>query len=267
MNHEWKPNLKDKLVGAALWGAGVSWLFPMLGSMTVIQSVLRVPSDRIETLNRLYCKGQIALTGTRWRAVVDPAVDPKTPYMFAQNHVNHFDHVTLYRATPHFKQGLEREDHFSYPFYGWFMKARGTIPVKKGERGQSPALVARMRAEVERGHSLLVFPEGTRSRDGHVGPFKTGVFYAAVALQIPIVPVAVTGMYEVMRKGTWVIRPGHEVTVYVDAPVPTAGMTDEDVPALAEKVRGVVAARVDAYYGERPGDAADEAQQHEEART
>lgn len=238
---------RDVVVSAALWAAGVSWLVPMLGGMGVLNATV-LPSHRTEGLNRLYCRGQVALTGSRWRAVVDPAVDPNTPYMFCQNHTNHFDHVSLYPATPHFKQGLELESHFKIPFYGWFMKARGTIPVRPGKEGQTPEIMDRMRAEIARGHSILAFPEGHRTLDGRVGPFRRGVFFIARDLGLPIAPVAVTGMYRVMRKGSWLIRPGHEVTVYVDAPIPTAGLPDAAIPELAERVREVMAARIDAYW-------------------
>lgn len=240
---------RDHLASAALWGAGLAWLIPMLGGMGVLNGTV-LPSHRTEGLNRLYCRGQVALTGSRWRAVVDPAVDPGTPYMFAQNHTNHFDHVALYPATPHFKQGLELESHFKIPFYGWFMKARGTIPVRSGKEGQTPQIMDRMRAEIERGHSILAFPEGHRTLDGRVGPFRRGVFFIARDLGLPIAPVSVTGMYRVMRKGSWLIRPGHTVTVFVDAPIPTAGLPDAAIPELADRVREVVAGRVDAYWRE-----------------
>ncbi|MCB9677228.1 MAG: 1-acyl-sn-glycerol-3-phosphate acyltransferase [Alphaproteobacteria bacterium] len=238
---------RDLLVSAALWGAGVSWLVPMLGTMGVLNATV-LPSHRTELLNRLYCKGQVALTGSKWRAVVDPAVDPATPYMFAQNHTNHFDHVALYNATPHFKQGLELESHFKIPVYGWFMKARGTIGVRPGKQGQTPEIMENMRAEIGRGHSILAFPEGHRTLDGRVGPFRKGVFFIARDLGLPIAPVAVTGMYRVMRKGSWLIRPGNTVTVYVDAPIETKGVPDSGIDDLADHVRSVIAGRVDAYW-------------------
>lgn len=243
------PTLKDKLVSAGLWTAGVSWLVPSLGAMTLVYQV--VPAHRVNALGRLYCSGQIALTGCRWRAVVHPKVDPDRPYIFAQNHTNHFDHVMLYNATPHFKQGLELESHFRIPFYGWFMKARGTIPVKKGQRGQTGELAARVGREMEEGRSILAFPEGTRTRTGRVAPFRTGIFHVAREIGAAIVPVAVTGSFDLMRPGSPILRPGNDITVYCDEPVETAGLTEAEVPALAERVRGAVRARVEAYWAAR----------------
>lgn len=245
------PTLREGVVSTLLWAAGLTWLVPVMGSMTVLQTV--VPADRLDWLGRLYARGQIALTGSRWRAEVHPDVDPDRPYMFCQNHVNHFDHCTMYRATPHFKQGLELDEHFRYPVYGWFMRQRGTIPVRRGAGGQTPEIMARMRREIDSGHSILAFPEGTRTRDGRVGPFHKGVFYIARDLGIPIVPVAVTGMQEVMRADSWIIRPGRTVTVTCDRPVETAGITDEEIPDLVERVREPIRRRVDEYWEERGG--------------
>ena len=183
----------------SLWAAGLGWLVPMMGAMTAMN--LTIGPDRIDKLSRVYTRTQVALTGSRWRAEVHPDVDPKGVYVFAQNHTNHFDHVTLYAATPHFKQGLELEAHFRYPVYGWFMKARGTIPVRPGSKGQTPEIMAHMRAEIARGHSILAFPEGTRTTDGRVGKFRTGVFFIARDLGIPVVPVAVTGLSAVYVAG------------------------------------------------------------------
>jgi 1-acyl-sn-glycerol-3-phosphate acyltransferase len=152
----------------------------------------------------------------------------------------------MYTATPHFKQGIELETHFEYPFYGWFMKARGTIPVPKDRQGALEALRHAVRSEIDSGHSILGFPEGHRTLTGHVGRFHDGVFRIAIELGVPIVPVAVTGLYDVLHKGSLIIRPGNEIIVYVEEPIATDGMTTEDVPALRDRVRDPISARVDA---------------------
>ncbi|HEX2677503.1 MAG TPA: lysophospholipid acyltransferase family protein [Polyangiales bacterium] len=238
--------LLDRAVSAALWGAGVAWLVPMMGAQMLGHRALG--PERMGWLERLYTRGQVLLTGSRWHAVVDPAIDPARPYMFFQNHVNHFDHCTMYAATPHFKQGVELEEHFHYPVYGAFMRSRGTIPVRRGSLKDFIDLREQMRAEYQAGHSLLVFPEGTRTLTGKLGELQKGVFRIAQEIGAPIVPVTVTGMYRVMRKGSLLIRPGYDVTVYCDAPIETAGTSRRDVPELMERVRSVMSARLDAYW-------------------
>jgi 1-acyl-sn-glycerol-3-phosphate acyltransferase len=237
----------DYVLSAGAWLAGVSWLVPLMGLQMLGHSALG--PDRIQWLERLYTRGQVALTGSRWRAVVDPRVDPARQYVFFQNHVNHLDHCTMYCATRHFKQGVELEEHFRYPVYGAFMRSRGTLPVRRGQVGDLRALCEAMRAEIERGHSLLVFPEGTRTLTGHLGDFQQGVFWIAQQLGVPIVPVTVTGMYRVMRKGSLLIRPGYDVTVYCDAPIEVAGNTGRrQLRETMQRVQDVMTARLDGYW-------------------
>ena len=238
----------DYAVATALWTVGVAWLVPMMGLQMVAHRL--VGPERVQWLERLYTRGQVVLTGSRWHSHVDPAIDPKRAYMFFQNHVNHLDHCTMYAATPHFKQGVELEDHFRYPVYGAFMRSRGTLPVRRGSPRDYVRLRDQMRDELVRGHSLLLFPEGTRTKTGRLGEFQQGVFRMAVELQAPIVPVTVTGMYRVMRKGSPLIRPGHDVTVYCDAPIETQGLRRKQLPEVIAAVRDAMNRRLDAYWAD-----------------
>jgi 1-acyl-sn-glycerol-3-phosphate acyltransferase len=213
------------------WGLGLSYMVPtMLGFAAAYKAL---GSQKIDRATRLYIQGQLQLLFVKWRAEVHPDVDPNQQYIFCQNHINHFDHLSMYNSTPHFKQGVELQSHFKYPIYGWFMEARGTIPVPANKTARTEAIFEGMKAELEAGRSILAFPEGTRTLNGRVGAFRRGVFVTAQRLGVPIVPVAVTGMYDVMRKGSLVIRPGQEVTVHVEKPVPTAGRGPEEVTAIA----------------------------------
>lgn len=238
----------EAVVSAALWGLGLTWLAAWLPALTALQR--RVPSDRLDGLTRVYTRGQVALTLCRFRAEVDPAVRPDRPYLFVQNHVNVLDHVTMYATTPHFKQGMELRSHFDLPLYGPFMETRGTIPVDREDPRALLSLRRRMKDELDRGHSLLAFPEGTRSRDGRVAPFQEGLFHLARQLEVEIVPVALCGMSRVLRTGSRRFRPFQRVTVHVLAPEPTTGLARADVPALAQRVHDRIAALVDADLAE-----------------
>lgn len=241
----------QRMVGLTMWMPGLTWLASMMGTLMLAQRFFGV--DQVEKLTRVYTRGQLAVLGTKIRYVVHPEVDPSRVYMFVQNHVNLLDHCTCYNATPHFKQGVELASHFEIPVYGWFMRQRGTIPVYRDAslKDQHRGLAESIREEVHKGHSILVFPEGTRTRDGRVGPFRSGLFRIAHALELPIVPVAVTGMFEVLRKGEPYIHPGKHVTVYVERPVETKGRRKGELPQLIDAVQRTISDRVDAYYAER----------------
>ena len=115
----------------------------------------------------------------------------------------------------------------------------GFVPLERGNRDQSLPAIDRAAEALREGNSFLIFPEGTRSRTGHLLPFKKGGFIMAIKGQAPIVPVAITGAREAMHKGSFVIQP---VTVRVrfGEPVETAGMTLADRDALIAVVRGKV---------------------------
>ena len=228
----------NRIVSAFIWVLAGGFLVFMLSLLTILYRF--VGPDRVQFLERFYCRAQLALTFNRQVHHVDPKVDPGTQYIFIQNHTSHLDHVAMYTATPHFKQGIELESHFEYPFYGWFMKARGTIPVPKDRQGALEALRRAVREEVDRGHSILGFPEGHRTLTGHVGPFYDGIFRIAIELGVPVVPVAVTGLYEVLHKGSLVVRPGNTITVVVGEPIHRAGAEARDEteePVLAPDAR------------------------------
>ena len=116
----------------------------------------------------------------------------------------------------------------------------GFVPLERGNREQSLPAIERAAEALRDGNSFLIFPEGTRSRTGELLPFKKGGFIMAVKGQAPIVPVAIVGARDAMRKGSLIIRPVR-VTVSFGAPVPTTGLTLEDREPLISAVRGAVA--------------------------
>lgn len=249
---DFRPALKDKLASAACWATGSSWLTACVSAMIPAHKLVGAP--KIDWFSRFFCRGLVkTATWSSWRSVVHPAVSEDEQYIFAQNHINHFDFVSMYPATRHFKQGLELETHFRYPVYGPFMESRGTIPVPAERSERLPAIKKHIASEVAAGRSILAFPEGTRTLNGRVGDFRKGVFVIARDLGLKVAPTAVTGMYCAMRKGSLLIRPGQEITVYIDEPVDFAGVSDEELPAKVEEVRSAIARRVDAYFESKYG--------------
>jgi len=237
------PALLDRLLSVVFWLLSLGWFVLVMPVMYVV--ALYVPNDRTEWLNRLYCWGQVFFTGSRYRVVRHPGVSDDVQYIFMQNHVNILDHVTMYNSSKHFKQGIELAKHFDYPIYGRFMKARGTIPVEPKSPTRIEDLSRLMKAEVDEGHSILAFPEGTRTRTGEVGPFKKGLFRICRDIGLPVVPVAVTGMHEVLATGQWLMRPFHTVTVHLLEPEDPTGMDDEQLDRLIQRCHDKVAGAVE----------------------
>lgn len=116
----------------------------------------------------------------------------------------------------------------------------GFVPLQRGNREQSLPAIERAVDALRAGHSFLIFPEGTRSRTGELLPFKKGGFIMAIKAQAPIVPVAIKGARNAMRKGSPIIHPV-TVVIRLGTPIETAGLTMDDRDALVARVRGEVA--------------------------
>jgi len=159
---------------------------------------------------------------------------PPGPCVFTPNHQSHFDIAALLGFLPGNNRFAAKKQLFKEPVLGAVMRTLGMIPI---DRDDTAASIEHLRALRERRQSIIIFPEGTRSQDGRLLPFKKGAFVAAIELQVPIVPVVCKGTTEVMPKGGYLsILPG-EVEIAVLQPIPTAGMTYDDRERLSALVR------------------------------
>ena len=169
-------------------------------------------------------------------------VEPHRSYVFASNHQSIYDIPILFASLPVQLRIVAKASLGSFPFLGWHLRQTGHLLVDR--RNPGPGIVAKMRRLVSEEHSLIVFPEGTRSVDGAVGRFKKGTFVVAVDAQLPVVPVSVAGSRYVMKKGRLMVCPGR-VRLTIHPPVATAGVARDQVTAFAERVREIVRSAVD----------------------
>ncbi len=248
---EWRPSLVDRALSGLCWGTAVSWLVGWTNVLTPMNYIFGAHKIPVHRLSQFFSRGLVASTFSSWKAWVHPDVRDDEQYIFCQNHINHFDFITMYPATPHYKQGLELETHFKYPVYGQFMSSRGTVPVPANRDKRFDAVREGIRTELEEGRSILAFPEGTRTLSGRVGPFRSGVFRVARDVGAKVAPTAVVGMYDVMRKGSLMLRPFGDVRVFIDKPVDFTGVSDDELPAKIDEVRNAIVRRVDDYFEEK----------------
>jgi len=168
-------------------------------------------------------------------------VDPKVPCVFMANHLSFLDGPLLAMAVRRTARIILKKSLFRIPVLGMAMKHVGFVPVdRKGTKGGQRSLRRAARLMREKGYSFLVFPEGTRSRDGRMLPFRRGGFFLALESGAPIVPVTIEGTYELMPKGQWYARAG-EVRIVFHDPVPIEGYAHEAMPELMERVRAAIA--------------------------
>lgn len=168
--------------------------------------------------------------------------DPRRPYVAVSNHESLAD-IFLISHLPWEMKWLSKESIFRIPVMGWMMRLAGDIPVRRTDRGSRAEALTACRARLRDGASVMIFPEGTRSRTDDLLPFKDGAFRLAVEAGVPILPLVVAGTRGAVKAGSRVF--GRAVAeVRALEPIPTEGLTVADVPALRDRVREqIVAAR------------------------
>lgn len=201
---------------------------------------------------RIFFRNILRLAGVKFETRRSSGFDPSRTSLFVCNHVNIFDPFVIYSAIPQFVRGFELASHFKIPAYGWMMGRFGNVPVPD-ENDRSREAMAEMtrkaKQSFESGISLIAFAEGSRTRNGHVGPFQKGVFRLAIQFGVPIVPMSIVGSYEFHRTGDWMLYPG-KITVYLHDTIETKGMRKEETTELRDRVQAIVAAPVEEHIAE-----------------
>lgn len=159
------------------------------------------------------------------------------------NHVSNLDPF-LIAHVPWEMKYLAKSTLFRIPVVGWGIGLAGDIPLVRGSTTSVKRAMARAARYVRRGMPVLIFPEGTRSADGQLLPFKDGAFRLAIEQQAAILPLAVGGTRDALRKGDFRPGPARGVVV-VGEPIPTEGATLADLPRLKEEARAAITALVD----------------------
>ena len=166
---------------------------------------------------------------------------PPRDCIFASNHLSNVDPVALVPSIPRRIALLVKKELFRIPILSTAMRSAQFVPVDRSDRDAAIASVNLAVEYLKKGRSFAIFPEGTRSRDGHLKPFKKGTFVMAIQAGVPIVPVSLVGAQNLMRKGDWVLYPG-EVIVRFGPPVDASQYTMEQRGELLSRVEMLVAA-------------------------
>lgn len=230
------------------WWRTVFFLIPAIGLYTIVLGTVSLLSTFFDR------RGHFAHRCARawsWLILKTTGVtvdvrgglsDPARSCVYAANHQSIYDIPVLFWTIAAQLRIISKASLGRFPFLGWHLQRAGHLLVDRDNPGAG--VLKKMQRMVLDRASLIIFPEGTRSRDGVVGRFKGGVFLLAIDSNLPVVPVSISGTRHVMLKGRLMTCPGH-VRVTLHDPIETAGLTRTDARALGTRVRDIVAAHVE----------------------
>lgn len=165
-------------------------------------------------------------------------------YVYMANHSSLIDTPALFGYLPYPFKIMAKKELFYVPFMGWHLWTSGNFPVDRGDGRKTAKSLRRVIDGIKGGKSLAVFPEGTRTPDGHLQEFKAGAFKIALRAGVPIVPVTIRGTFKLLPKTTLAPRPGR-VEVIIGEPIPTSEYNEKRLPELMARVRAAIQANLE----------------------
>jgi len=220
------------------WVVGITATV-ILGIVAILFSLFDSSGNSSHVVARLWGKIQLRTTGSRVTMQGLEHLDSRKSYIVVSNHQSFFDIFSLLGHLPLQFRWIAKAELFRIPLLGWAMARTGYIPIERDSPKKAYRSMLQAAEKVREGVSILIFPEGTRSPDGLLQPFKKGVFLLALKSQAPILPVAIRGTRNIMRKNDWRAYPGH-VEIRIFPPIETAGFSTDKEAGLSEQVRNTL---------------------------
>src|ERR1043165_5156718 len=190
----------------------------------------------IDPIIRFWARLLLRAAGIDLRTERMETVDRKQRYILVANHYYYFDIPVIIAAVPQPIRFMAKVSLFKVPIFGWAMRRAGFIPIDRKNRRTAVKSFDLAAERIRKGNNIVVFPEGGRSRNRQMRPFQRGGFLLALKSELPILPLAIDGTYDVYRVGAKHITPG-TVTIKVGEPIATAGRSVREKEQLAEQSR------------------------------
>lgn len=230
--------------------SAVFWLFLTLTSVVlfciaVLIWAATVPFDRRRRVLHLFtCFWGSLYTWVNpaWRVTLEgrDKLRSDRAAVLVCNHLSTLDIMVLFRLFTHFKW-VSKIENFSIPFIGWNMRLNGYIELRRGDRSSVVQMMRACEAALAEGNSLMMFPEGTRSRTQRMRAFKPGAFELALRAQCPIQPLVISGTGDALPKRGIVLQGRHAIRVRILDPIAPEHFAGDDAEALSQQVRAMMA--------------------------
>ena len=225
--------IREILISVLVWISGLSAFIP-LGLMIIVSSIFFNPKH-IDRIIKAGCRTILRLLCIRMQVEGLRHFQTHQTYLFMSNHVNIFDVFVLYGCIPNFVRGVELDRHFNWPFYGLIICRLGMIPISHTNARSALKSLKRAKRAIADGTSIVILPEGGRTLDGKLKPFKRGPFLLAKEAGVDIVPMVMAGAYQIKRKGSLLIRPG-KITLRFGEPISYQDIKDLEIDEITSRV-------------------------------
>jgi 1-acyl-sn-glycerol-3-phosphate acyltransferase len=232
---------------AAAWGAfnalqlafTLLWTAGWIGLASLVRLATRGRHWPLRMASRCWAPGLLRGAGARLAVEGLDRVDWSRPHVLVANHQSVIDACALFRAIPVPLRFVLKQEMTRMPFVGWYARQMGMVFIERGTSRSSPQRLRDAVTLVRSGATLCAFAEGTRSRDGSVGPFKGGLFQVAIDAGVDVVPIAIAGSGAVLPTAGFRVRPG-TIRLRIGQPLSTAGLNAADRNALARRTHAAV---------------------------
>lgn len=207
----------------------------------IIVGLFNSTSPIIDRCIRLWGRSIARAAGLRIRRENFELIDPNRKYIFIANHHSYLDIPSLLATVPQPLRFVAKKSLFQIPIFGWGLTIAGFIPIDRKNRRSAVKSFDLAADRIRRGNSIVIFPEEGRSREKTMRPFQRGAFLLAMRSELPIVPIAIIGTYEVMPATRLAIRPG-VVTIRASAPIDTSTLSVRAKDELMTRTRETIEA-------------------------
>ena len=229
--YRWRTNLVQTPVFAL-----VTIFF---GSLSLLISLVDRSGRVQHRIAQVWARLCVWVSGSRLTVLGAEKLRRHPVAVYASNHTSYMDTPVIFAALPLQFRILAKKELWPIPFIGWYLNRSGQIPVDTAKpRGTLSSLGAAAKA-LRSGMPLFVFPEGSRTPTGHLQPFLSGAAYLAIRAQVPLVPIALSGVYDLLPIHTWHFYSG-ELILSVGEPIETAGMTLRQTDELTARLRAAI---------------------------
>ena len=209
------------------------------GSLSLLVSLFE-KSGRIQhRIAQVWARGCVKISGSRLVVLGTENLRKHPVAVYAANHTSYMDTPVIFSTLPFQFRILAKKELWTMPFIGWHLNRSGQIPVDSVSSSSTVSSLGAAVRALRAGMPLFVFPEGARTPDGTTQPFLAGAAFLAIRAQVPLVPIALSGVYDLLPIHTRHFYPS-EITLIVGEPISTVGMTLRQVEELNIRLRETI---------------------------